>query len=129
MTSVNCGYASTFLPAKMRRTWGGGWRSRLGSSLGSGRLGGLLVVVMAGLGGRNHLLHSTKLPYEPMKPRDLMAPDTEPTDEELALVMREARELAAERRLKSDAWVAARIEEANRFARENARPRRTRGQK
>jgi nitrogen fixation protein FixH len=64
-----------------------------------------------------------------MKPRDLMAPDTEPTDEELALVMREARELAAERRLKSDAWVAARIEEAGRFARENARPRRSRGQK
>lgn len=28
-----------------------------------------------------------------MTSRDLIAPDTEPTDEELALVMREAREL------------------------------------
>ena len=34
-----------------------------------------------------------------IKPRDLMAPDTEPTDEELALVMREARELAVQRQL------------------------------
>jgi hypothetical protein len=58
-----------------------------------------------------------------------MAPDTEPTDEELALVMREARQLAAERRLKSDAWIAAQLEEASRFARENARPRRPREQK
>jgi len=61
-----------------------------------------------------------------MKPRDLMAPDTEPTDEELALVMREARELAVERRAKADAWVAARLQEAARFARENTRARRAR---
>jgi len=54
-----------------------------------------------------------------MKHRDLMAPDTEPTDEELALVMREAKELAVERRAKSDASIAARLEEAARFAREN----------
>jgi len=54
-----------------------------------------------------------------------MAPDTEPTDEELALVMREARELAAQRRATSDAWVAARLKEASTFARANTRPRRT----
>jgi hypothetical protein len=57
------------------------------------------------------------------KPRDLMAPDAEPTDEELALVMREARDLAIERGKVSDAWVAARLEEAARYAREHARPR------
>jgi hypothetical protein len=58
-----------------------------------------------------------------MKPRDLMAPDTEPTDEELALVMREARDVAVRRRAKADAWIAARLEEATRFARENSRSR------
>jgi hypothetical protein len=52
-----------------------------------------------------------------------MAPDTEPTDEELALVMREARDLAVERRALRDAWIAARLEEATRYAREHARPR------
>ena len=62
-----------------------------------------------------------------MKPRDLMAPDTEPTDEELALVMREARELAMQRRAKADAWIAARLEEASRFAREQPRDRPVRG--
>lgn len=55
----------------------------------------------------------------PTKSRDLMAPDTEPTDEELALVMRDARDLAKQRRLLSDAWVTARLEEAARFAREH----------
>jgi hypothetical protein len=59
------------------------------------------------------------------KPRDLMAPDTEPTDEELALVMREARELAVQRRATSDAWVVARLKEASVFARANAQARRT----
>jgi hypothetical protein len=54
-----------------------------------------------------------------MPPRDLMAPDTEPTDEELALVMREARDRAVERRARGDAWIAARLEEAAKFAREN----------
>jgi hypothetical protein len=62
-----------------------------------------------------------------MKPRDLMAPDTEPTDEELALVMREAREVATQRRAKADAWIATRLDEAARFAREQARQRRPRG--
>ena len=64
-----------------------------------------------------------------MMQRDLMAPDTEPTDEELALVMREARDLAIERRAKADAWIAARLQEAAQFARENTRPRPTRESK
>ena len=63
---------------------------------------------------------------EAVKPRDPMAPDTEPTDEELALVMREARELAVQRRAKADAWIAARLEEAAQFGRENTRAGRTR---
>jgi nitrogen fixation protein FixH len=67
--------------------------------------------------------HSTKSSGQVMKDRDLMAPDTEPTDEELALVMREARELAVQERAKSDAWIAARLEEAARYARENTRAR------
>jgi hypothetical protein len=54
-----------------------------------------------------------------------MAPDSEPTDEELALVMREARELALQRRATSDAWVAARLEEASIFARAHTQARRT----
>jgi hypothetical protein len=58
-----------------------------------------------------------------MAPRDLMAPDTEPTDEELALVMREARELAVARRAQADAWIAARLKEASEFARANSRSR------
>jgi hypothetical protein len=60
-----------------------------------------------------------------IKSRDLMAPDTEPTDEELALVMREARDLAVQRRATSDAWVAARLKEASLFGRANTRARRT----
>ncbi len=54
-----------------------------------------------------------------------MAPDTEPTDEELALVMREARDLAVQRRAKADAWVAARLKEASIFAQANSQARRT----
>lgn len=50
--------------------------------------------------------------------RDLMAPDTDPTDEELAMVMNEARDLAIKRRAISDAWIAERLAEATRFARE-----------
>jgi hypothetical protein len=57
------------------------------------------------------------------KARDLMAPDTEPTDEELALVMREARDLAVQRRAAADAWVAARLNEASIFGRENTQAR------
>lgn len=51
-----------------------------------------------------------------------MAPDTEPTDEELATVMRAARDRARERRALADAWIAARLEEAARFAREHGEP-------
>jgi len=57
--------------------------------------------------------------------RDLMAPDTEPTDEELALVMREARELAVARRAKADAWIAAKLKEATLYAETHAQPRTT----
>ena len=59
-----------------------------------------------------------------IKSRDLMAPDTEPTDEELALVMREARDLAVQRRATADAWVAARLKEASLFGRANTQARR-----
>ena len=52
-----------------------------------------------------------------MKPRDPMAPDAEPTDEELALVMREARLGAMRRRARADAWISARLKEASEFAR------------
>ncbi len=51
-----------------------------------------------------------------------MAPDTEPTDEELALVMREARELAVQRRAKADAWIAAKLKEATLHALTHSRP-------
>jgi hypothetical protein len=57
------------------------------------------------------------------QPRDLMAPDTEPTDEELALVMREARDLAVLRRAKADAWIAAKLKEATLFAEAHSRRR------
>ena len=57
-----------------------------------------------------------------MKPRDLMAPDTEPTDEELAAVMREARDLAIQRRALAAAWIAERLEEAACFAAEHGLP-------
>ncbi len=43
--------------------------------------------------------------------RDLMAPDTEPTDEELAEVMQEALEVAMERKAASDAWMRQKLEE------------------
>ena len=50
-----------------------------------------------------------------------MAPDTEPTDEELAIVMREARELAVERRKIVDEWLAARIREATLFGKQHSK--------
>jgi hypothetical protein len=37
--------------------------------------------------------------------RDLMAPETEPTDEELQVVMREALDLALARKRQSDTWM------------------------
>jgi hypothetical protein len=59
-----------------------------------------------------------------MNLRDVMAPDTEPTDEELEAVMREARDNAIRRRARVEVWIAARLEEAARFAREHSLPRR-----
>jgi hypothetical protein len=54
----------------------------------------------------------------------LVAPETEPTDEELALVLREARELAVARRATADAWIAAKLKEAADLGRQNSRARR-----
>lgn len=62
-------------------------------------------------------------PEHQLQARDLMAPDTEPTDEELAAVMVAARDLALQRRALSDAWVVARLDEAARNAREHRGPR------
>jgi hypothetical protein len=58
-----------------------------------------------------------------MSHRDIMAPDTEPTDEELGTVMRAARDIAIARGALGDAWIAERLEEATRYAEEHARPR------
>jgi hypothetical protein len=52
-----------------------------------------------------------------------MVPDTEPTDEELVLVMREARDVAVQRRAKADTWIAAKLKEATLFAQDTPRPR------
>jgi hypothetical protein len=41
-----------------------------------------------------------------------MAPDTEPTDAELAVVMREAAEVARERKRQGEAWLAAELARA-----------------
>lgn len=41
-----------------------------------------------------------------------MAPNTEPTDAELELVMREALTLAIERKRVSDAWIQRQLREA-----------------
>lgn len=49
-------------------------------------------------------LHSSK--------RIPLAADTEPTDEELSEVMREARDLAMARKLESDAWMRRKLAEA-----------------
>ena len=43
--------------------------------------------------------------------RDLMVPDTNPTDEELHLVMRAALEVAMQRKKVSDAWMQQRLSE------------------
>ena len=63
----------------------------------------------------------------PPQTRDLMAPDTEPTDEELAIVMCAARDLAIQRRALSDAWIAARLAEVAKSARENRALRKREG--
>lgn len=46
-----------------------------------------------------------------------LAADSEPTDEELALVMREARDLAMARKRESDEWMRRKLAEAVREAR------------
>lgn len=44
--------------------------------------------------------------------RDLMAPGTEPTDEELQIVMREAHDLVRERKAQSDLWMREQLAQA-----------------
>jgi hypothetical protein len=44
--------------------------------------------------------------------RDCMAPETEPTDEELALVMREVGEVVRARKAASDAWLDEQVARA-----------------
>ncbi|MFO0757737.1 MAG: hypothetical protein U0359_14665 [Byssovorax sp.] len=48
--------------------------------------------------------------------RDIMAPDNEPTDEELAVVMREALAVAMAREAASDEWMRQQLAEAVREA-------------
>ena len=55
--------------------------------------------------------------------KDIMAPDNEPTDEELAVVMREARDVARQRRAQAMERLHQQVEEAVREA--LARPRST----
>jgi hypothetical protein len=43
--------------------------------------------------------------------RDLMAPETEPTDAELEIVMREALNLALARKQQSDIWMRKQLQE------------------
>jgi hypothetical protein len=54
--------------------------------------------------------------------RDLMAPDTEPTDEELAVVMREARDEAIRRNKEADEKLRLQIETAILAAAARPRP-------
>ena len=49
--------------------------------------------------------------------RNPLAADTEPTDEELSEVMREALDLAMSRKQKSDNWMKQRLSEAVKDAR------------
>lgn len=54
-----------------------------------------------------------------MKFRDLMAPDTDPTDEELGIVVREARDLAISRRAESERRIREALKEAHTTALQN----------
>ncbi len=58
---------------------------------------------------------------EKMPRRNPMTADTDPTDEELAIVMREACELAMQRKAESDEWLRHQIALAVREARERTR--------
>ena len=51
--------------------------------------------------------------------RDLMSPDTEPTDEELQLVMREALNLVLARKKQSDDWMRNQLIETVKQVRSN----------
>jgi hypothetical protein len=53
--------------------------------------------------------------------RNPMTADTDPTDEELAVVMREACELAMQRKAVSDEWLRQQVAQAVRAARERLR--------
>ncbi len=53
--------------------------------------------------------------------RNPMTADTDPTDEELAIVMREACELAMQRKAQSDEWSRQQLAKAVREARERTR--------
>jgi hypothetical protein len=53
--------------------------------------------------------------------RNPMTADTDPTDEELAIVMREACEMAMRRKAQSDEWSRQQLAEAVRAARERPR--------
>lgn len=58
-----------------------------------------------------------------MKTRDLMAPDTDPTDEELEAVTRDMLDVIRERKFESDRRLADALEQASSTA-ENAPKRR-----
>jgi hypothetical protein len=58
---------------------------------------------------------------ETMPKRNPMTADTDPTDEELAIVMREACELAMQRKAESDEWSRQQLAKAVREARERTR--------
>ncbi len=58
---------------------------------------------------------------EKMPRRNPMTADTDPTDEELAIVMREACELAMQRKAESDEWLRHQIALAVLEARERTR--------
>lgn len=59
-----------------------------------------------------------------MQFRDLMAPDTDPTDEELELVAQEALQIALTRNAESDRSTAASLKQAAIDADKNRLPRR-----
>lgn len=58
---------------------------------------------------------------ENMPRRNPMTADTDPTDEELAIVMREACEQAMQRKAESDEWLRQQLAQAVREARERTR--------
>ncbi len=59
----------------------------------------------------------------PMEYRDCMAPDTDPTDEELEAVAKEALAIAMERRAEYERWVSAALRDAETDAHLHRLPR------